>query len=172
MGLRAQRANITLTGAPQYPLIEMQNRERARVVLARSERSVLAMSDAASSTKPSREILASISGLRRRRRTFRLADGKTASLVYWTGKGAMPSSFTPTRKWRSNAGRWVACESSDHYCRHFAGMRTQESDALRESVLEFRWMVSAGRSNIWWIPDRMDFGLRDIAPRMVHLGLK
>src|ERR1700730_10211396 len=37
---------FTLTGAPQSPLIEMQNREGVRVVLARSERSALAMADA------------------------------------------------------------------------------------------------------------------------------
>jgi acetolactate synthase-1/2/3 large subunit len=37
---------FTLTGAPQTPLIEMQNREGVRVVLARSERSALAMADA------------------------------------------------------------------------------------------------------------------------------
>lgn len=37
---------FTLTGAPQDPLIEMQNREGVRVVLARSERSAFAMADA------------------------------------------------------------------------------------------------------------------------------
>src|ERR1700680_2523076 len=37
---------FTLTGAPQSPLIEMQNREGVRVVLARSERSAFAMADA------------------------------------------------------------------------------------------------------------------------------
>src|ERR1700730_11447200 len=37
---------FTLTGAPQNPLIEMQNREGVRVVLARSERSAFAMADA------------------------------------------------------------------------------------------------------------------------------
>src|SRR5580704_10033733 len=37
---------FTLTGAPQEALIEMQNREGVRVVLGRSERSVLAMGDA------------------------------------------------------------------------------------------------------------------------------
>jgi acetolactate synthase-1/2/3 large subunit len=37
---------FTLTGAPQDPLIDMQNREGVRVVLARSERSALAMADA------------------------------------------------------------------------------------------------------------------------------
>jgi len=37
---------FTLTGAPQDPLIDMQNREGVRVVLGRSERSALAMADA------------------------------------------------------------------------------------------------------------------------------
>ena len=37
---------FTLTGAPQNPLIEMQNREGIRVVLGRSERSAFAMADA------------------------------------------------------------------------------------------------------------------------------
>ena len=37
---------FTLTGAPQNPLIELQNREGVRVVLARSERSAFAMADA------------------------------------------------------------------------------------------------------------------------------
>ena len=37
---------FTLTGAPQDPLIDLQNREGVRVVLARSERSALAMADA------------------------------------------------------------------------------------------------------------------------------
>src|ERR1700693_2828289 len=37
---------FTLTGAPQTPLIEMQNHEGVRVVLGRSERSALAMADA------------------------------------------------------------------------------------------------------------------------------
>jgi acetolactate synthase-1/2/3 large subunit len=37
---------FTLTGAPQDPLIEMQNHEGVRVVLARSERSAFAMADA------------------------------------------------------------------------------------------------------------------------------
>lgn len=37
---------FTLTGAPQNPLIELQNREGIRVVLGRSERSALAMADA------------------------------------------------------------------------------------------------------------------------------
>ena len=37
---------FTLTGAPQDPLIEMQNHEGVRVVLGRSERSALAMADA------------------------------------------------------------------------------------------------------------------------------
>ena len=37
---------FTLTGAPQDPLIEMQNREGVKVVLARSERSAFAMADA------------------------------------------------------------------------------------------------------------------------------
>ncbi len=46
--LRAYGAEyvFTLTGAPQDPLIDMQNRESVRVVLGRSERSVLAMADA------------------------------------------------------------------------------------------------------------------------------
>src|SRR5579863_2749853 len=46
--LRAYGAEyvFTLTGAPQDPLIEMQNHEGVRVVLGRSERSVLAMADA------------------------------------------------------------------------------------------------------------------------------
>src|SRR6202790_4577634 len=46
--LRAYGAEyvFTLTGAPQNPLIEMQNREGVRVVLARSERSAFAMADA------------------------------------------------------------------------------------------------------------------------------
>jgi acetolactate synthase I/II/III large subunit len=46
--LRAYGAEyiFTLTGAPQEALIEMQNREGVRVVLGRSERSVLAMGDA------------------------------------------------------------------------------------------------------------------------------
>ena len=37
---------FTLTGAPQDPLLEMQNREEIRVVLARSERSAFCMADA------------------------------------------------------------------------------------------------------------------------------
>jgi len=37
---------FTLTGAPQNPLIELQNREGIRVVLGRSERSAFAMGDA------------------------------------------------------------------------------------------------------------------------------
>jgi acetolactate synthase-1/2/3 large subunit len=37
---------FTLTGAPQEPLIDMQNREGVRVVLGRSERSAFAMADA------------------------------------------------------------------------------------------------------------------------------
>jgi acetolactate synthase-1/2/3 large subunit len=37
---------FTLTGAPQEPLVAMHNREGVRVVLGRSERSVLAMADA------------------------------------------------------------------------------------------------------------------------------
>src|SRR5215472_11882596 len=37
---------FTLTGAPQNPLIELQNREGIRVVLGRSERSAFAMADA------------------------------------------------------------------------------------------------------------------------------
>ncbi|HLI30592.1 MAG TPA: thiamine pyrophosphate-binding protein [Terriglobia bacterium] len=37
---------FTLTGAPQDPLIELQNREGVRVVLGRSERSAFAMADA------------------------------------------------------------------------------------------------------------------------------
>jgi acetolactate synthase-1/2/3 large subunit len=37
---------FTLTGAPQNPLIDMQNREGVRVVLGRSERSAFAMADA------------------------------------------------------------------------------------------------------------------------------
>lgn len=37
---------FTLTGAPQDPLIEMQNHEEIRVVLGRSERSALFMADA------------------------------------------------------------------------------------------------------------------------------
>src|SRR5580692_1318857 len=37
---------FTLTGAPQNPLIELQNREGVRVILGRSERSALAMADA------------------------------------------------------------------------------------------------------------------------------
>src|SRR3981081_62143 len=37
---------FTLTGAPQNPLIDMQNHEGVRVVLGRSERSALAMADA------------------------------------------------------------------------------------------------------------------------------
>src|SRR6202521_4679333 len=37
---------FTLTGAPQDPLIELQNREGIRVILGRSERSALAMADA------------------------------------------------------------------------------------------------------------------------------
>jgi len=37
---------FTLTGAPQDPLIDLQNHEGVRVVLGRSERSVLAMADA------------------------------------------------------------------------------------------------------------------------------
>ncbi|HXM94754.1 MAG TPA: thiamine pyrophosphate-binding protein, partial [Candidatus Dormibacteraeota bacterium] len=37
---------FTLTGAPQDPLIDMQNREGVRVVLGRSERSAFAMADA------------------------------------------------------------------------------------------------------------------------------
>jgi acetolactate synthase-1/2/3 large subunit len=37
---------FTLTGAPQNPLIDMQNREGVRVVLGRSERSAFAMGDA------------------------------------------------------------------------------------------------------------------------------
>src|ERR1700680_490289 len=37
---------FTLTGAPQDPLIAMQNHENVKVVLARSERSALAMADA------------------------------------------------------------------------------------------------------------------------------
>src|SRR5579872_7420313 len=46
--LRAYGAEyiFTLTGAPQDPLIDMQNREGVRVVLARSERSAFAMADA------------------------------------------------------------------------------------------------------------------------------
>jgi acetolactate synthase-1/2/3 large subunit len=46
--LRAYGAEyvFTLTGAPQDPLIEMQNHEGVRVVLGRSERSALAMADA------------------------------------------------------------------------------------------------------------------------------
>ncbi len=46
--LRAYGAEyvFTLTGAPQNPLIEMQNREGVRIVLARSERSAFAMADA------------------------------------------------------------------------------------------------------------------------------
>ena len=46
--LRAYGAEyvFTLTGAPQDPLIDMQNREGVRVVLGRSERSALAMADA------------------------------------------------------------------------------------------------------------------------------
>ena len=46
--LRAYGAEyvFTLTGAPQDPLIDMQNREGLRVVLGRSERSALAMADA------------------------------------------------------------------------------------------------------------------------------
>ena len=46
--LRAYGAEyvFTLTGAPQNPLIEMQNRGGIRVVLARSERSAFAMADA------------------------------------------------------------------------------------------------------------------------------
>ena len=46
--LRAYGAEyvFTLTGAPQDPLIEMQNHEGVKVVLGRSERSVLAMADA------------------------------------------------------------------------------------------------------------------------------
>jgi len=46
--LRAYGAEyvFTLTGAPQDPLIEMQNREGVRVVLGRSERSAFAMADA------------------------------------------------------------------------------------------------------------------------------
>jgi acetolactate synthase I/II/III large subunit len=46
--LRAYGAEyiFTLTGAPQNPLIEMQNRAGVRVVLARSERSAFAMADA------------------------------------------------------------------------------------------------------------------------------
>jgi acetolactate synthase-1/2/3 large subunit len=46
--LRAYGAEyiFTLTGAPQEALIEMQNREGVRVVLGRSERSVLAQGDA------------------------------------------------------------------------------------------------------------------------------
>jgi acetolactate synthase-1/2/3 large subunit len=39
---------FTLTGAPQEPLVAMHNREGVRVVLARSERSALAMADATS----------------------------------------------------------------------------------------------------------------------------
>jgi acetolactate synthase-1/2/3 large subunit len=37
---------FTLTGAPQNPLIDLQNREGVRVVLGRSERSAFAMADA------------------------------------------------------------------------------------------------------------------------------
>ena len=37
---------FTLTGAPQNPLIDMQNHEGVRVVLGRSERSAFAMADA------------------------------------------------------------------------------------------------------------------------------
>src|SRR5579872_4073981 len=37
---------FTLTGAPQNPLIELQNREGIKVVLGRSERSAFAMADA------------------------------------------------------------------------------------------------------------------------------
>ena len=37
---------FTLTGAPQNPLIELQNREGIRVILGRSERSAFAMADA------------------------------------------------------------------------------------------------------------------------------
>jgi acetolactate synthase I/II/III large subunit len=37
---------FTLTGAPQNPLIELQNREGVRVILGRSERSAFAMADA------------------------------------------------------------------------------------------------------------------------------
>ena len=37
---------FTLTGAPQNPLIELQNRENIRVILGRSERSAFAMADA------------------------------------------------------------------------------------------------------------------------------
>ena len=46
--LRAYGAEyvFTLTGAPQDPLIDMQNHEGVRVVLGRSERSALAMADA------------------------------------------------------------------------------------------------------------------------------
>ena len=39
---------FTLTGAPQEPLVAMHNREGVRVILARSERSALAMADATS----------------------------------------------------------------------------------------------------------------------------
>jgi acetolactate synthase-1/2/3 large subunit len=39
---------FTLTGAPQEPLVAMHNREGVKVVLARSERSALAMADATS----------------------------------------------------------------------------------------------------------------------------
>src|SRR5579872_485626 len=46
--LRAYGAEyvFTLTGAPQDPLIDMQNREGVKVILGRSERSALAMADA------------------------------------------------------------------------------------------------------------------------------
>ena len=46
--LRAYGAEyvFTLTGAPQDPLIDMQNHEGVKVVLGRSERSALAMADA------------------------------------------------------------------------------------------------------------------------------
>ena len=37
---------FTLTGAPQNPHIDMQNHEGLKIVLGRSERSVLAMADA------------------------------------------------------------------------------------------------------------------------------
>ena len=47
-GMKAYGAEyvFTLTGAPQDPLIQMQNREGIRVVLARSERSAFCMADA------------------------------------------------------------------------------------------------------------------------------
>ena len=47
-GMKAYGAEyvFTLTGAPQDALIQMQNREGIRVVLARSERSAFCMADA------------------------------------------------------------------------------------------------------------------------------